>query len=634
MHSEVRSVGSLRRKFLIVTAVGLTTLSLALLGLVLALYQQQLAQERSQASREINRLLQATLENAMLKRDLAGLRQVIERLGRQEGVYNAWILAPDGEIRFASDARLLGQRMPLRELGLCLDCPLASDRTELPTLFTRDHQGREVMRSLNTVYNKPACAGCHGPPSRRPVNGVLVVDYDAVPIRHKAVVSAATLGSLGALLLAVTLAGGVWFIRRHVLQPVTRLAAASQALSAGDLEARVGMTGNDELAQLGAVFDRMAANLQDLVRRTREHERFLQALVDAIPDGIRVIDAETYEIVLDNMAYRAQLGQSEELSAKGQRCHASSHGRDNPCPPSLATCPVYEIGCSRQPVKTFMEFNRADGRKTRVEVYAAPMQTRLEGRERRLIVESSRDLHKVVTFSQEQRLAEMARLATGVAHEIHNPLSSIRIALQATLRAFREEPERYAVFREYLELVDGEIDRCIEVTERLLKLGMRPTDTPELVDVNRALAETLALEQWELAERRVSLSTQWLEPGPRVLAHDSELRLVALNLIQNALHAMPQGGHLHVSTALDGERVRIAVADTGVGIDPHDAPHVFEPFYSHRADGVAGTGLGLPICKAIVERYGGQIEFATQAGTGTCFYVFLPHAGETPAAGG
>ncbi|HRH82006.1 MAG TPA: ATP-binding protein [Thiobacillaceae bacterium] len=617
---------SLRRKFLIGTAVGLTALSLALLVLVAALYQHQLSQERSLASREINHLLQAALENAMLKRDLPGLRDVVDRLGRQEGVRNAMILAPDGEIRFASDPALIGQRFPLSDRDVCPDCLDQTGARALPTLFTRDIHGREVMRSLNPVRNKPACAGCHGSPEARPLNGVLVVDYDAAPIRHKAVVSAATLGGMGGLLLAVTLLSSAWFIRRHILQPVSCLAEASRALSDGRLDSRVTLDGNDELANLGNVFNRMAANLQDLIRRTREQEAFLQALVDAIPDGIRVIDTQTFRIVLDNQAYRDQLALPEGMEARGLTCHASSHGRDTPCPASLATCPIYEIGRSGKPLKTLMEFNRHDGRKTKVEVFAAPMQAHMEGQERRYIVESSRDLHKVVTFSQEQRLAEMARLATGVAHEIHNPLTSIRIALQATLRATQQEPERYAVFRDYLELVDGEIDRCIDVTERLLKLGMRPPETPQLVDVNRAVRETLSLEHWEIAERGVELGIQWLEPSPRVLASDTELRLVALNLIQNALHAMPKGGRLHVSTSIEGGWARIAIADTGVGIREHDAARIFEPFYSHRADGVNGTGLGLSICKAVVEGYGGRIEFASQPGVGSCFYVLLPQA--------
>jgi len=621
------TVTSLRRKFLIGIALGLSTLSVALLGLVAALYQYQLAQERAQASQEINRLLQAALENAMLKRDLPGLREVVHRLGQQQGVTNVMILAPDGEIRFASDPALVGRRLPLERYEDCTACPRVAGDRDLPTLFTQDHAGREVMRSINAVRNKPECAGCHGQPQTHPVNGVLLVDYDAAPIRYKAVVSAATLGGLGTLLLALTLLGSAWFIRRHVLRPVSLLAEASGALAEGRLDSRVVLQGDDELARLGRVFNRMAESLQELIRRTREQEQFLQALVDAIPDGIRVIDAETYRIVLDNEAYRQQLAMPEGASARDSPCHLSSHGRDTPCPASLLTCPVHEIGQHGKPLKTLMEFNRHDGRKTRVEVYAAPMQARRDGQERRFVVEASRDLNKVVTFSQEQRLAEMARLATGVAHEIHNPLTSIRIALQATLRATEEEPERHATLREYLKLVDGEIDRCLEVTERLLKLGMRPADSPQLVDVNRAVRETVDLLRWEVQERHVQVGCQWLEPSPQVLATDTELRLVVLNLIQNAMHAMPGGGRLQVATGLEAGWVRITVADTGLGISAQDAPHIFEPFFSHRADGVQGTGLGLPICKAVVENYGGRIEFASQPGVGSTFHILLPQAG-------
>lgn len=622
----MKPFSGLRNKFLIATASGLTVLSLALLALVAALYQHQLSQERALASREINQLLQAALENAMLKRDLPGLREVIDRLGRQEGVVSAMILSLDGEVRFSSNASLVGRRMPPHMHEVCWGCLARSSVTPMPTLFMRDFQGREVMRSINAVRNKPECAGCHGLPEMHPVNGILVVDYDAVPIRYKAFVSSITLGALGGLLLAITLLGSAWFIHRHVLQPVYRLAEASRALSHGRLDHRVDVKGNDELAELARVFNRMADNLQELLRRIYEQEAFLQAVVDAIPDGIRVIDSEDYRIVLDNRAYRDLVGIPEGQSALGQLCHVSSHGRSAPCSPTLATCPVHEIGQHGKPLKTLMEFNRMDGGQSRVEVYAAPMHAKLSGRERQYVVESIRDLHKIVTFSQEQRLAEMARLATGVAHEIHNPLGSIRIALQSILRTTQAEPGRYGEFREYLEMVDREIDRCIDITERLLRLGMRPSTKPELVDVNRVVRETLSLELWELEAQGVTVGSQWLEPSPQVLASDSELRLVVLNLIQNALHAMPHGGRLQICTGMEAGWVRITVADTGVGIDERDAPLIFEPFYSHRADGQPGTGLGLPICKAIVESYGGRIEYASVVGVGTSFHVLLPAA--------
>ena len=605
---------SLRQKFIAGAAAGLTALSVAMLVLVASLYQHQLSQERSQASWEINRLLQAALENAMLKRDLPGLREVIKRLGAQEGVRSAMILAPDGEVRFASDSFLLGQHFPL---------PAEADSQS--TLFTRDFRGRDVMRSINPVRNKPECAGCHDTPEAHPVNGVLVVDYDAAPIRHKAVISAATLGGMGLLLLVLTLLGSTWFFRRHILSPVSQLASASRALSDGRLDTRVNLQGQDELAHLGATFNNMAANLQELIRKTREQEHFLQSLVDAIPDGVRVIDTQNFEIVLDNKAYRDQLGLPEGSEARGQACYASSHGRDSPCPPGLAVCPILEIAQDYKPVKALMEFHRKDGHKTKVEVFSAPMHALKDNQDRQYIVESSRDLHRLTTFSQEQRLAEMARLATGVAHEIHNPLTSIRIALHATQRATASEPEKYSIFRQYLELVDQEIDRCIDVTERLLKLGMRPPKSPQLVDMNRAVRETLSLEHWEIEERQVELVIDWQEPPPQVLASDTEIRMIALNLIQNALHAMPRGGRLEIRTERDENGwVHLTITDNGVGISAQNAARVFEPFFSHRADGVNGTGLGLPICKTVVENYGGRIDFTSQPNLGSTFRVHFP----------
>ncbi len=618
---SLMSAAGLRRKFLVGTTVGLTALSLILLGLSWMLYRHQLTQERSQAAAEVNLLLQASLENAMLKRDLPGLREIVNRLGQQPGIRGAMIVAPSHEIRFASDAALLRQRFPLA---------LSSTKT-LSAAFTTDTRGREVMRSINPVANKPQCAGCHGSPSAHPINGVLVVDYDAAPIRKRAAQSAGALAGMGALLLSLTLVGGNWFIRRLVLQPVARLADGSRALAAGRLDSRVDIPGQDELAQLGQSFNRMADQLQSQLIRTREQETFLQALVDAIPDGIRVIDPDTYAIKLDNRAYRALVGQNLDRPCRGQTCHASSHGSPTPCPPSLTLCPIHEIRRNGQACKSLMEFRRQDGSKNQVEIIAAPMQLNVDGVEKRFVVESCRDLARMVKFSQEQKLAEIAQLATGVAHEIHNPLASVRIALHAMLRATEidageADGGRNGEIRGYLKLVDGEVDRCIEITERLLKLGTASPANAQLVDVNPAVAETLSLLTWEADADKVAIHGDYAQPSPRVLASDSELRMVVLNLVQNALHAMPDGGELRIETRQWNGKVEIVFTDTGVGIDPTDASHIFEPFYSHRADGRKGTGLGLTICRSIAQNYGGNISFESRPGSGSRFVVELPDA--------
>jgi signal transduction histidine kinase len=112
----------------------------------------------------------------------------------------------------------------------------------------------------------------------------------------------------------------------------------------------------------------------------------------------------------------------------------------------------------------------------------------------------------------------------------------------------------------------------------------------------------------------------------RILATDSDLRMVALNLAQNACHAMPRGGALTVRCTRDQNHVRVVFEDTGVGIDPRDQLRIFEPFFSRRADGVRGTGLGLSITKSIVENHRGTISVSSEPGQGSRIAVAFPDA--------
>ena len=106
----------------------------------------------------------------------------------------------------------------------------------------------------------------------------------------------------------------------------------------------------------------------------------------------------------------------------------------------------------------------------------------------------------------------------------------------------------------------------------------------------------------------------------------SELRMIVFNLVQNAFHAMPNGGRLQVVCRADGEWAQMIFQDTGVGVRPDDIQHIFEPFFSRRADGVKGTGLGLSICRSIVDRYGGRISVDKPTGSGARFVVELANA--------
>jgi signal transduction histidine kinase len=242
----------------------------------------------------------------------------------------------------------------------------------------------------------------------------------------------------------------------------------------------------------------------------------------------------------------------------------------------------------------------------------------------RLIVESTSALSAVARHSQEQRLSELGLLAAGIAHEIHNPLGSMRLAVDGLLRNLRSGAADQARIASYLEMMNAEIDRCTGVTQRLLLLSRLPQQQAQIVALNPAVSDTIQLLEFDAQSHRIVQAVD-LDPGaPRVLADDSDLRMVVLNLVQNAHHAMPGGGQLHVLTRIDGERAVLEVTDTGKGIPAEEIGRIFDPFFSRRADGEGGTGLGLTICKSIIERYAGSIEVSSRVGHGAVFRVFFP----------
>lgn len=610
----------LNRKFLLGNAAGILASSVVFLLLYLGMYEEQISAERGDAAMQVNQLLQTSLENAMLKRDLEGLRHIVDKLGQQAEIVNVMILNPAGKVRFSSTPSLLGRQFDRERDETCTACHEFDSGTS--TAFLTDETGRSVLRSVNPVKNKPACAECHGSAGTNPINGILFVDYDAAPIRDNARRTTLVLVGAGACVLLLVLAGGWWFMRRFVLRPIDRLHIGSFALTQGRLDARVDIPGRDELAALGGCFNEMAEALQGSLADLEAKEQFLQGLVDAVPDGVRVID-ENYRVVLANRAYRQQLGIPPDEPIE-KACYRSSHDRQSPCVATMVTCPKHELATSERPLKSVHTHRRRDGSELQVEIYAAPLVVQRDGQRSRYIVESIRDLDSAVRFSHEQKLSELGHLAAGVAHEIYNPLTSVQMLLASLQRLQDPDAPGYKESMECLYLVDQEVNRCVDITGRLLKLSVHSDVHPQVVSVNDAVKETLSLLRWDADAAGIDIE-EHLDPSePRILARESDLRMAVLNIVQNAFHAMPDGGVLGIATSRQDGTIQIRFQDDGVGMPAGTLSRIYDPFFSRRADGVDGTGLGLAISRSNVERDGGTIEASSVPGEGAEFIISFP----------
>jgi signal transduction histidine kinase len=227
-----------------------------------------------------------------------------------------------------------------------------------------------------------------------------------------------------------------------------------------------------------------------------------------------------------------------------------------------------------------------------------------------------------------EKLAAMGRVAGIIAHEINNPLA----AITNIFYLLRNHPQLGDEPRALVERAEQELERVSHITRQTLSF-YRETKQPILVFVPEILDDVLELQTRLLRENRITVRRKYQSAAP-VTGFPAELRQVFLNLVGNAIQAMSEGGVLGVFVRETTDWTRnlrgtmVSIIDTGGGIQPEDAPQLFQPFFSTKS--TKGTGLGLWISRGIVQKYEGRITYRTvrsQGGNVTCFRVFLPSIG-------
>ena len=236
-------------------------------------------------------------------------------------------------------------------------------------------------------------------------------------------------------------------------------------------------------------------------------------------------------------------------------------------------------------------------------------------------------------MKEKDRLAALGEMAAGLAHEIRNPLGSIK----ASAQYLTETPEHPEYRDEFLGIIVDEVDRLNRVVGSFLDYARPGHTNPEPIYVNSAVELTLQFLRPECDSADVALHVAMDPDLPKVRIDIEHLRQVLINLVQNAVQAMTSGGEIYVETrAQDGFRpggearrwVQISVRDTGPGIAPGLLPNLFVPFVTTKQQ---GTGLGLAISQRIVSEAGGRIDVRSREGYGTTFVVLLPGAPEAPS---
>jgi len=222
-----------------------------------------------------------------------------------------------------------------------------------------------------------------------------------------------------------------------------------------------------------------------------------------------------------------------------------------------------------------------------------------------------------------EKLSAVGTLASGVSHELRNPLSAIKNAVFLLKRKLSKEtiPDIDEKIIQFLDIMDNEIDRCSKITNDLLGFTRISEPSRLAFDINTVVND--ALSRVEIAEN-IKLSKNLQPDLPMIMIDANQIGQVLINLIQNAYQAMTDGGNLKICTKVSEGFMEVEVGDSGCGIPEKEIKKIFDPLFTTKP---RGTGIGLAVCHGIIQKHNGVIDVKSQEGVGTTMFIRLPLEG-------
>lgn len=448
---------------------------------------------------------------------------------------------------------------------------------------------------------------------------------------HELFLTAVNLYGLYLILLValfVTALSG-FALSRRLLEPLEELAEETDAIARGHFDRRVSVKGGkdgqggDEIAMLGRKFNTMAEHLETSARqinahrnrledevraRTRELEQeraAIERVIENTADGIVALDQKGRIRLLNAAAHRllgtssADIGTSiverwprwPQLTAvpsdAAYRCELASGDQLL----SLAITPV-----TQGFIVVFRDVSAE-----------------------REIQDSRRELDR--QMFQMEKLTTLGELAMGVAHEIGNPLAGMKAVVQAV----QYEEDLTPAIREPIRRLEREIDRLSDFLRSFHGFSAQRPIQLESCPLAEILDDVLFWTRKDAKSQSIQFRIDGVEQLPPLCADPSQLKQVLLNLLVNAVHAMPAGGWIAITACKRGRDAEIRMQDTGFGMSEEVRRHAFDPFFTTRRE---GSGLGLTIVRKIVEQHGGRITVESESGHGSCFVITWPLMGD------
>jgi signal transduction histidine kinase len=421
---------------------------------------------------------------------------------------------------------------------------------------------------------------------------------------------------------------------RFIRRPILDILRGATTFASGNLDYRIPVRSRDEMGALAQGFNAMAETVQDDIETIKENamemeksRNLLNEVLGNIGCMVRVIDPSTHKVLLQNKPLQALFPQGLV-----RPCY-TFWGRETECELCVCREAIEKNSyCSKEtetPEGIFYEvhafpFTGPEGTKTN----AIEVIRNITARKRmEMDLEESR-----MQLMQSQKMSAIGHLSSGIAHSINNPLSGINMYTDVILQKIEEVKDTpvYQELKAHLAEIKEAAKRCNVVVKDLLSIARLPKPEKLPVYINESLEHILSVVAPQLRLLKIQLVKELSPTAPRVLGSQGQLETVFLNIVSNAVDAMPNGGTLTLRTKyLSNEgKVEIIVGDTGTGISKQDLQYIFNPYFTTKPPG-RGTGLGLSIAQLAIQSHRGSIEVDSEVGRGTIFKIKLPVCQET-----
>ncbi|KIH77002.1 His Kinase A (phospho-acceptor) domain-containing protein [Geoalkalibacter ferrihydriticus] len=429
------------------------------------------------------------------------------------------------------------------------------------------------------------------------------------------------------LLVTLTMAvvfAVAWWLTQGITGPLLRLTEGTRQMARGKLAGVVTVSRQDEVGELTESFNAMARELENrrrrlvdslaALRRSRteimRERNFKRTVLENIETGILTLDEDSRVTSLNGAVRKILVLGKMSGSVDLLDCLAQWPELLEPLREALPLNPSERWA-------RYVKLER-QGRVMTVRLALVPLLAQAETKGRILTVE---DLTERVNMREHlermERLASLGRLSAGIAHEIRNPLTGISIMLDDLHDRLLSNPADRSLIQRALQ----EMERLEGLVNELLTFATTAHSTLKPSPLAPVLRDILFLVEKQCERSNIQLDQSIAENIPPFPLDPAKIKQAFLNLLTNAIAAMPEGGHLSVAAEVCADQVRVVIKDSGEGIAEERLPLIFEPFYTSKGE---GTGLGLSITHNIVSDHGGRIEVKSQPGQGAEFILWFP----------